>query len=124
MFLSAGYAFAMHLSMVAEYLALSLAISNNDSLVFLNPLAANYSTRNEETISAYLGQKAAGRFSYRFEAYWHPVGAFPVQSELIIGEEPPANAIRQSTKLSMLNNKEQILLLAAAYSIIIRTKEI
>lgn len=87
--------------LVAEYLALSLAISNNDSLVFLNPLAANYSSRNKETISAYLDQKAAGRFSYSFEAYWRPVEVFPVQSELIIGEEPPANAIRQSTKLSM-----------------------
>lgn len=87
--------------LVAEYLALSLAISNNDSLVFLNPLATDYSSRNAEAISAYLDQKAAGRFSYRFEAYWHPVEVFPVQSELIIGKEPPANAIRQSTKLSM-----------------------
>lgn len=87
--------------LVADYLALSLATSNNDSLVFLNPLAANYSSRDAEVISAYMDQKAAGRFSYRFEAYWHPVEVFPVQSELIIGEEPPANAIRQSTKLSM-----------------------
>jgi hypothetical protein len=87
--------------LVAEYLALSLAISNNDSPVFLNPLAAGYSSRNAEAISVYLDQKAAGRFSYRFEAYWRPVEVFPIQSELIIGEEPPANAIRQSTKLSM-----------------------
>lgn len=98
--------------LVAEYLALSLAISSDDSVdgsnnvnkdspVFLNPLAADYSSRNAEAISAYLDQKVAGRFPYRFEAYWHPVEAFPVQSELIIGEEPPANAIRQSTKLSM-----------------------
>lgn len=110
--------------LVAEYLALSLAISNkglksgsnnvsnfdskddsnnadNDSLVFINPFATDYSSRNAEVISAYMDQKAAGRFSYRFEAYWHPVEVFPVQSELIIGEEPPANTIRQSTKLSM-----------------------
>jgi hypothetical protein len=87
--------------LVAEYLAISLAITSNGSSVFLNPLTANYSSRNAEAISAYLDQKIAGRFSYRFEAYWHPVEVFPVQSELIIGEEPPANAIRQSTKLSM-----------------------
>lgn len=87
--------------LVAEYLALSLKISNNGSSVFLNPLAADYSSRDAETISAYLDQKAAGRFSCRLEAYWHPVEVFPVQSELIIGEEPPVNAIRQSTKLSM-----------------------
>jgi hypothetical protein len=98
--------------LVAEYLALSLAIStndlndgsnnaNNDSPVFLNPLAADYSSRDAEAISAYLDQKAAGRFCYRFEAYWRPIEIFPMQSELIIGEEPPANAIRQSTKLSM-----------------------
>ncbi len=98
--------------LVAEYLAISLAISNDESSdgsnnvhkespVFINPLAEDYSFRNAEAISAYLDQKAAGRFSYRFEAYWHPVEVFPVQSELIIGEGPPANAIRQSTKLSM-----------------------
>ena len=91
--------------LIAEYLALSLTVSNNDSnngsSIFLNPLAADYSSREAEAISAYLDQKAAGRFSYRFEAYWHPVEAFPMQSELIIGEEPPANAIRQSAKLSM-----------------------
>lgn len=87
--------------LVAEYLALSLKIRNDDSSVLLNPLAAEYSSRDEEAISVYLDQKSAGRFSYRFEAYWHPVEAFPVESQLIIGEEPPANAIRQSTKLSM-----------------------
>jgi hypothetical protein len=87
--------------LTAEYLALSLAISNNGSSVFLNPLAADYSSRDAEAISEYLDQKAAGRFCYRFEAYWRPVEVFPIQSELIIGEEPPENAIRQSTKLSM-----------------------
>ncbi|HOA69955.1 MAG TPA: hypothetical protein PK669_12235 [Methanosarcina thermophila] len=87
--------------LVAEYLALSLTVSNNDSSVFLNPLAANYFSRDAEVLSAYLDQKTGGRFSYRFEAYWHPIKAFPIQSELIIGEEPPENAIRQSTELSM-----------------------
>jgi hypothetical protein len=87
--------------LVAEYLAISLAITSNGASVFLNPLTANYSSRNAEAISVYLDQKIAGRFSYRFEAYWRPVEVFPAQSELIIGEEPPANAIRQSTKFSM-----------------------
>lgn len=87
--------------LVAEYLALSLAVSNNDSPIFLNPLAADYSSQDAKAISAYLDQKSAGRFSYRFEAYWRPVQVFPVESKLIIGEEPPVNAIRQSAKLSM-----------------------
>ena len=91
--------------LTAEYLALSLKISSNEFSLgpsfSLNPLAEDYSFQEAEAISAYLDQKAAGRFSYRFEAYWHPVEVFPMQSELIIGEEPPANAIRQSTKLSM-----------------------
>jgi hypothetical protein len=98
---------------IAEYLALSLTLpnkvsnnvsnnsSNNDPPVLLNSLAADYSSRDSEVISAYLDQKVAGRFSYRFEAYWRPVEAFPMESELIIGEEPPANAVRQSAKLSM-----------------------
>lgn len=87
--------------LTAEYLTISLTLSNNGSAVSLNPLAEDYSNQASETIAAYLDRKVAGRFSYRFEAYWHPVEAFPLESELIIGEEPPADAIRQSTKLSM-----------------------
>ena len=107
--------------LTAEYLALSLKISNNgsnngsnkslnkgsnsdpsnSSPILLNPLAADYAAKDSEFISAYLNQKAAGRFSYRFEAYWRPIEAFPMESRLIIGNEPPSNAIRQSVKLSM-----------------------
>lgn len=123
--------------LTAEYLALSLKISNsgsndnsnnnsnnstgnslnnssnnglnkgsysnlsNSSPVLLNSLAEDYAARDSEFISAYLNQKAAGRFSYRFEAYWRPVEAFPMESRLIIGKEPPANSVRQSVKLSM-----------------------
>lgn len=79
--------------------------SNNDlsnsSPILLNSLASGYASKDSEFISAYLDQKAAGRFSYRFEAYWRPVEAFPMESRLIIGNEPPSNAIRQSVKLSM-----------------------
>ncbi|KKG10528.1 hypothetical protein [Methanosarcina sp. 2.H.A.1B.4] len=87
--------------LTAEYLAISLTLSNNGSAILLNPLAEDYSDKASETIAAYLDKKVAGRFSYRFEAYWYPVGSFPMGSELIVGEEPPADAIRQSTKLSM-----------------------
>jgi hypothetical protein len=91
--------------LISEYLTLSLKISHNDSnnssSVPLNSLAADYRSRDSETISAYLDQKVAGRFSYSLEAYWQPVEAFPMESELIIGKKPPANAIRQSAMLSM-----------------------
>jgi hypothetical protein len=91
--------------LISEYLTLSLKIShngsNNSSSVPLNSLAADYLSRDSEAISAYLDQKVAGRFSYRLEAYWQPVEAFPMESELIIGKKPPANAIRQSAMLSM-----------------------
>ncbi len=87
--------------LTAEYLAISLRLQGNGSSVSFNPLAEDYSDQASETITAYLDRKAAGRFSYRFEAYWYPVGAIPLGSELIIGEESPADAIRQSTKLSM-----------------------
>ncbi|AKB19423.1 hypothetical protein [Methanosarcina sp. WWM596] len=87
--------------LTADYLSISLTLSNSGSAVSLNPLAENYSDQASETIATYLDKKVAGRFSYRFEAYWHPVEAFPMGSELIVGEEPPADAIRQSTKLSM-----------------------
>lgn len=87
--------------LTAEYLAISLRLQGNGSSFSLNPLAEDYSDQASETIIAYLDRKAAGRFSYRFEAYWHPLEAFPMGSELIIGEEPPVDAIRQSAKLSM-----------------------
>lgn len=87
--------------LTAENLALSLKLSNDGSSVSLNPLAADYSDRTSEAIGAYLDRKLAGRFSYHFEAYWYPVEAFPLGSELIIGEEAPAGAVRQSVKLSM-----------------------
>lgn len=87
--------------LTAEYLAISLRLQRNGSSVSLNPLAEDYSYQASETITAYLDRKAAGRFSYRFEAYWYPLEAFPMGSELIVGEEPPVDAIRQSAKLSM-----------------------
>ncbi|WP_440954656.1 hypothetical protein ACSAZK_13730 [Methanosarcina sp. Mfa9] len=87
--------------LTAEYLALSLMLSDNGSSVSLNPLAADYNARVSDVVTAYLDRELAGRFSYRFEAYWYPVKAFPLGSELIIGDEAPANAIRQSAKLSM-----------------------
>lgn len=87
--------------LTAEYLAISLRLRGNGSSVSLNPLAEDYSDQAFETINTYLDRKAAGRFSYRFEAYWYPLEAFPMESELIIGEKPPVDAIRQSTKLTM-----------------------
>ena len=87
--------------LTAEYLSISLRLQGNSSSASLNLLAEDYSDQASETIAAYLDRKVAGRFSYRFEAYWYPVGALPMGSKLIIGEEPPADAIRQSTKFSM-----------------------
>lgn len=95
--------------LTAEYLALSLKISNNgsngdlsnNSPALLNPLAADYTVKDSKFISDYLNKKAAGRFAYQFEAYWRPIQAFPMESRLIIGKEPPSNAARQSVKLSM-----------------------
>jgi hypothetical protein len=87
--------------LTAEYLAISLRLQGKGSSLSLNPLAEDYSDQVSETMTAYLDRKAAGRFSYRYEAYWYPLEAFPMGSELIIGEEPPVDAIRQSTKLSM-----------------------
>lgn len=87
--------------LTADYLAISLTLSKNSSSVPLNPLAEDYSAQASETVAVYLDRKIAGRFSYRFEAYWYPVEVFPLGSELIVGDKPPADAIRQSTKLSM-----------------------
>ncbi len=90
--------------LTAEYLALSLMLSDSGSPVPLNPLAADYNAQASDVVTAYLDRELAGRFSYRFEAYWYPVKAFPLGSELVIGDEAPASAIRQSAKLSMPPN--------------------
>ena len=87
--------------LTAEYLALSLMLSDSGTSLPLNPLAADYNARASDAVTAYLDRELAGRFSYRFEAYWYPVKAFPLGSELVIGEDAPADAIRQSAKLSM-----------------------
>lgn len=91
--------------LVVEYLALSPKIQYEFTpygpCLSLNPLTKDYCLQDSEAITAYLDRRVAGRFSYRFEAYWQPVNAYPMRSELIIGEEPPVNAFRQSTKLSM-----------------------
>lgn len=87
--------------LTAEYLAISLKLQGNSSSISLNPLAEDYSDQASETIAAYLDRKAAGRFSYRYEAYWYPLETFPMGSDMIIGDEPPVDAIRQSTKISM-----------------------
>jgi hypothetical protein len=91
--------------LVVEYLALSPKIQYEFTpygpCLSLNTLTKDYCLQDSEAITAYLDRRIAGRFSYRFEAYWQPVNAYPMRSELIIGEEPPVNAFRQSTKLSM-----------------------
>lgn len=87
--------------LTAETLALSPAISTEGTAIPLNPLAADSTARTSEAIGAYLDRKLAGRFSYSFEAYWYPVEVLPLGSEISIGEEAPAWAVRQSAKVTM-----------------------
>ena len=87
--------------LAAENLAFNLTFSGDGTLVCANPFARAHVSRTSETLEAHLDREFSGRYCYRFEAYWYPVEAFPLGSEIVIGKEAPVSAVRQSAKISM-----------------------
>ncbi len=86
---------------VAESMALNLMMENNGSRVYLNPISKEHSTATTAMMQSYLDSKIGGRYNYRFEAHWYPVSGFPLGSDIIVGDTPPHDAIRQNTKLTL-----------------------
>ncbi|MBW6470322.1 MAG: hypothetical protein K0A90_03780 [Methanosarcinaceae archaeon] len=86
---------------VAESMALNLMMDNNGSRVYLNPIANEHSTATTAMMQSYLDTKIGGRYNYRFEAHWYPVSGFSLGSDIIVGDTPPTDAIRQSAKLTL-----------------------
>lgn len=86
---------------VAESMALNLMMDNNGSRIYLNPISKEHSTATTEMMQSYLDSKIGGRYNYRFEAHWYPVSGFPLGSDIIVGDTPPHEAIRQSAKITL-----------------------
>ncbi len=86
---------------VAESMALNLMMENNGSRIYLNPIAKEHSTATTAMMQSYLDSKIGGRYNYRFEAHWYPVSGFPLGSDIIVGDTPPHDAIRQNAKLTL-----------------------
>ncbi|MDO9517157.1 MAG: hypothetical protein Q7J10_03805 [Methanosarcinaceae archaeon] len=86
---------------VAESMALNLMMDNNGSRVYLNPIAKEHSIATTAMMQSYLDAKIGGRYNYRFEAHWYPVSGFSLGSDILVGDTPPTDAIRQSAKLTL-----------------------
>ncbi|MGP8337286.1 MAG: DUF7284 family protein, partial [Methanosarcinaceae archaeon] len=86
---------------LAESMALNLMMDNNGSKVYLNPMAEEHSIATEEMIRSYLDSKIGERYNYRFEAHWYPVSGFSLGSDIVIGNEPPPDSIRQNTIITL-----------------------
>ena len=86
---------------VAESMALNLMMENNGSRIYLNPISKEHSTATTAMMQSYLDSKIGGRYNYRFEAHWYPVSGFSLGSDIIVGDTPPTDAIRQNAKLTL-----------------------
>ncbi len=86
---------------VAESMALNLMMETNGSAIYLNPIAKEHSASTEVMMQSYLDSKIGGRYNYRFEAHWCPVSGFSLGSDIIVGDTPPHDAIRQNAKITL-----------------------
>lgn len=87
--------------LVAEDLVLGMALSVNGSKEYLNPTAKMHRPMTEDAIRNYLDARVGGRYQYRFEAHWYPVSGYDTGSDIAIGDIAPADAFRQSSKISL-----------------------
>ncbi|WP_094228003.1 DUF7284 family protein [Methanolobus psychrotolerans] len=87
--------------LVAESLVMNLFLEENNTIKVLNPMTGMQRIETEKVIEAHLEKTIGNRYNYRFEAHWEPVVGYDIQSEIIIGENAPVNAIRQKARISM-----------------------
>ncbi len=87
--------------LVAEDLVLGIAVSENGSKNYLNPMAKMHRPMTEDAIGNYLDTRIGGRYHYRFEAHWYPVSGYSTGSDIEIGRPAPANAFRQKARISL-----------------------
>jgi hypothetical protein len=87
--------------LVAEDLILGIAVSENGSKTYLNPMAKMHRPMTEDAIGNYLDTRIGGRYHYRFEAHWYPVRGYSTGSDIEIGRPAPADAFRQKARISL-----------------------
>lgn len=91
----------MFSDLVAEGLVLGLYEKNNGTKKVLNPMTQMQGIEAEKQIEAHLERTIGQRYNYRFEAHWQPVSGYAVQSDIIIGDEAPVNAVKQKARISL-----------------------
>ncbi len=98
--------------LVAEGLVLGLVMEKNGTEKSLNPMTEMQGVEAGKMIEAHLERSIGQRYQYRFEAHWQPVTGYDIHSDIIVGGEAPADAIKQKARLSMPINykvtKEEI----------------
>jgi len=87
--------------LIAEGLVLDLFIEKNNIKKPLNPMTGIQRLETEKAIEAHLERTLGQRYNYRFEAHWQPVIGYIVQSDIMIGEEAPENAVKQKARISL-----------------------
>lgn len=87
--------------LIAEDLVLGMTADVNGSKEYLNPMAKMHRPMTEDAIRSYLDARVGGRYQYRFEAHWYPVSGYDTGSDITIGDIAPADAFRQSSRISL-----------------------
>ncbi len=87
--------------LITEDILLGLGVARNGTYTPINPIAQQHGTQTEKVLKQYLDRKLGGRYEYNLDARWQPVKGYPVKSHLMIGNNPPDDAIRQSAMLTL-----------------------
>ena len=87
--------------LIAESLVLNLFMEENNTKKPLNPMTGLQRLETEKLIEAHFERTIGQRYNYRFEAHWQPVIGYKVQSDIVIGENAPENAVKQKARISL-----------------------
>lgn len=91
-------------STFAEIIAEDLAFSLYDSETNVQTNPSIMMQHKEETnnaISEFLDKSIGGRYNYHLYAIWEPVKDHSLKSAIVIGIEPPVDAIKKSSRISI-----------------------
>ncbi|MEL4305689.1 DUF7284 family protein [Methanococcoides sp. LMO-2] len=91
--------------MIAEDMLLTLAIEEEGSSKYINPIAQDHKTQTSTAIASYLEKRTAGRYEYHLEANWEPVEDYTLKSYVSVGMKPPYDAVRQSSRITLPLNQ-------------------
>ncbi|WP_135606710.1 hypothetical protein [Methanococcoides sp. NM1] len=87
--------------MIAEDMVLTLAMDDNGTSRYINPIAQEHKEKTSDVIASYLDARIGGRYDYHLQANWEPVEDYPLKNSISVGITPPYNAIRQSSRITL-----------------------